>query len=928
MPTFQSKYFRYTALLLMPVVFLFILGAVFIGTVNRHVEAERKIVEKPEKGLVYKNLRATEKEHRCKGKLAIVNEAGETTGCTHGPDPTPEGLTVAYQPAPVIQARPQNGTNVRASSSIVCAGDGISGRRFEVIYARASDKPDRYAQYLDSFRQYMGTANELIRQSGLQTGQARNVRFVTEPVAGGCQVAVRNAVLPPTGDDSIYETRKELRNLGYTNPDYKYVVLADANVYCGIAEFWFDDYPSPDNYSNRNLGGSMYSRIDTACWDSGTTIAHEMVHSMGGVQDTAPNATAGGHCRDEYDTMCYQDSPDEVMQYVCASTQEQRLDCNKNDYFNTAPAAGSYLDTYWNVARNSYLIKGDAADNTAPVVTFGTLVTGSHVRGNVNPALSIVDGEELMRVRLYVDGVIANQDALYPFTDLLWLTSNFTQGSHTLRADAVDATGNVGSTATITVTVDNSAPSAPANVRTTLVTPSRVDLAWNNSTDNIGVDSYSIKRDGVVIGTSTTNSFSDTTVSQLRGYNYQVQAKDKAGNAADSQVLYVSVPGTPDTEAPAVTINGPTGTDFAVTDGLSGALNITATVTDNQAVGTVEFYVNNILYGYFAGSNGSYTTQWFSVNLDPGTYSLTAKAYDLSGNSRTSTSVNVTLAVPVHRLFRQDKGRHFYTGSNGERDAAAQGPYRYEDVAFYGGPTSSNGFVPVYRLYSEAASSHFYTADAAERDYAATIGYRYEGIAFHASPGSSAGKYAPVYRLYNANLGTHFYTASVGERDYALTIGYKYEGVAFYALAAQPSSIAPVYRLYSSYSASHFYTASKPEHDAALRAGYASEGVRYYAKTAPAYGLSPVYRLYNPASRAHFYTISTAERDAAVSNYGFTNEGVAFYGSSGSGYGQVPVYRLHKPATGKHFFTSNYGEMLVARAAGYTYEGYAYFAID
>ena len=32
---------------------------------------------------------------------------------------------------------------------------------------------------------------------------------------------------------------------------------------------------------------------------------------------------------------------------------DERLDCNKNDYFHTSPQAGSYLATRWNTARSA-----------------------------------------------------------------------------------------------------------------------------------------------------------------------------------------------------------------------------------------------------------------------------------------------------------------------------------------------------------------------------------------------------------------------------------------------------------------------------------------------------------------------------------------------------------------------------------------------
>ncbi|HEX6595796.1 MAG TPA: VCBS repeat-containing protein, partial [Acidimicrobiales bacterium] len=101
----------------------------------------------------------------------------------------------------------------------------------------------------------------------------------------------------------------------------------------------------------------------SGCWGAHTLIeAHELVHTLGSVQPGAPNATAQGHCSDEYDRMCYADAQGVNMRIVCPSTAyENRLDCNGDDYFSTSPAPGSWLATHWNTANSSFLAAGSAA---------------------------------------------------------------------------------------------------------------------------------------------------------------------------------------------------------------------------------------------------------------------------------------------------------------------------------------------------------------------------------------------------------------------------------------------------------------------------------------------------------------------------------------------------------------------------------------
>jgi hypothetical protein len=83
---------------------------------------------------------------------------------------------------------------------------------------------------------------------------------------------------------------------------------------------------------------------------------------------------------------------------------------------------------------------------------------------------------------------------------------------------------------TSTAGTDTTPPSTPANLSATAVSSSAVNLSWTASTDNVGVTGYKIFRGGVQIGTSATNSYSDTGLSASTQYSYTVSAYDAAGN--------------------------------------------------------------------------------------------------------------------------------------------------------------------------------------------------------------------------------------------------------------------------------------------------------------------------------------------------------------------------------------------------------------
>lgn len=80
---------------------------------------------------------------------------------------------------------------------------------------------------------------------------------------------------------------------------------------------------------------------------------------------------------------------------------------------------------------------------------------------------------------------------------------------------------------------DNEPPTAPTNLNARAVSDSQIDLAWNASTDNIGVAGYYIYRDNVEIDMTTETAYSDTGLVQRTTYTYYVRAYDDAGNISD-----------------------------------------------------------------------------------------------------------------------------------------------------------------------------------------------------------------------------------------------------------------------------------------------------------------------------------------------------------------------------------------------------------
>ncbi|HVW31200.1 MAG TPA: Calx-beta domain-containing protein, partial [Acidimicrobiia bacterium] len=300
--------------------------------------------------------------------------------CTHGSDPAPDGvdfhvpqpLATPGQPRGLLFPDPPGGapTYAAATPGIGCYGNGTDGNRVQAVYAFPADRSDRYNQVLASIRQWAAETDAVFQASAAQTGGTRRVRFVTDQ---NCDLSVARVALSAQGDDTFNNTIAELAAQGYNRADRKYLVWMDSTELCGIGTYYLDDRPGADNFNNGRSGvpGSV-ARIDSGCWGLGargqSVEAHELMHNLGAVQATAPNATVNGHCSDDDDRMCYADgSPLLVLRTVCGANDEALFDCRKDDYFNTAPPAGNYLAAHWNTAGNSFL----ATTASSPTLTIG-----------------------------------------------------------------------------------------------------------------------------------------------------------------------------------------------------------------------------------------------------------------------------------------------------------------------------------------------------------------------------------------------------------------------------------------------------------------------------------------------------------------------------------------------------------------------------
>ena len=203
--------------------------------------------------------------------------------------------------------------------------------------------------------------------------------------------------------------------------------------------------------------------------------------------------------------------------------------------------------------------------------------------------------------------------------------------SYSYYVTAVDAAGNASahSATAGAKTTDAVAPGAPTGLTATETDVHHIALSWTGSTDNVGVTGYRIYRNGRLVKTVTSTSYTDSSLTPSTTYSYDVTARDAAGNesAASNTASATTLDTTPPT-APVLTAK--------VANTTNAALSWSAS-SDNVKVAGYYVYRNGALLATISAGTRSYTDK----NAPSGTDTYVVVAFDAAGNVNQSNAVGL-----------------------------------------------------------------------------------------------------------------------------------------------------------------------------------------------------------------------------------------------------------------------------------------------
>lgn len=290
-------------------------------------------------------------------------------------------------------------------------------------------------------------------------------------------------------------------------------------------------------------------------------------------------------------------------------------------------------------------------DRTPPSVPTGlsaTALSSSQISLSWTASTDLDNNPSQLRYGVYRNGTLVAVTAAGVTSFINTGLTASTTYSYTIRAS--DPAGNASSQssavqATTPSLKDTTPPTVPTSLAVAGVSSSTVSLVWISSTDNVGVAGYSIFRAGVLIGTSSTASYTDPGLAPSTTYSYTVSAYDAAGNSSAQTAAVSATTAALVTQGPTVSITSP-----ANNQTVSGVITVAASATDSLGIVGVQFQLDGTSLGAEV-TTPPYSISWNTSSTTNATHLLTAIARDSAGNRNTSSAVTVTVSSASPRPY-------------------------------------------------------------------------------------------------------------------------------------------------------------------------------------------------------------------------------------------------------------------------------------
>jgi chitodextrinase len=307
------------------------------------------------------------------------------------------------------------------------------------------------------------------------------------------------------------------------------------------------------------------------------------------------------------------------------------------------------------------------ADEQAPAAPTGLKATAS---GTTGLALSWSASSDNVAVAGYAVYVNGSRTATTTSTT----TSVGSLGcgtSYKVAVDAYDAAGNRSAQTTVSATTgacggvtDTTAPSVPSGMT---LTPAQttIAMAWNASSDNVGVTAYNAYLNGKKVGSTTKTSYSYTGLTCGTTYTIGLTASDAAGNQSD--VRYAQGPSTTTACASGVVSGGGSAGSVFVSPGGSDAASCSSAAPCRSFNRAYRVAQPGQQVSVAAGSYAGETIAYDSAKAGASQRVVIAPA---AGAAVTVTGTLTVLAQ--HLELRDMTVRSIYAGVNGSNVAQAQ----------------------------------------------------------------------------------------------------------------------------------------------------------------------------------------------------------------------------------------------------------------